>query len=407
MSDFIDSFMELTTDALSPEIFRRWSAISMLGGALERRVWIKNGSKIAFPNLYVLLVAPPGVGKYIIEDVRELWSATCQPGTKIPAFHVAPDSMTKAALVDRLAKSTTTFLGTGSVPLKYNSLLVAAEEFSILLPAYDLEYIGTLNGIFNNKSEHVEERRHGPSRELRIVNPQLNILGGAQPAWLQNLFPEEAWSTGLGRRLIMIYASETPHRSLFHESDIDPELKPQILSRLSQTASLYGQMKWTEDAMKRIDLWHLGGAQPVPNHPKLSSYNKSRSLFALKLSLISSVSRSSELIIRDVDVDRALGWLLDAERLMPDIFRAMLGKSDRDVIRELHLVMWGKWTENQRLVGRPNIKGEFMRQFLIERVPHEKVASIIKASEDAKIIDRIGGTEDDWKPRPMYGNGVQ
>jgi len=31
------------------------------------------------------------------------------------------------------------------------SLLVAAEEFSVLVPKYDMEYIGTLNSIWNKQ----------------------------------------------------------------------------------------------------------------------------------------------------------------------------------------------------------------------------------------------------------------
>src|SRR5438067_5724999 len=92
--DFIESFLKLTEGTRTPELFRLWSAIALVGGALERRVWINNGDGTVFPNMFILLVAPPGVGKFVIEEVRSLWTESCEPGTKIPAFHVAPDNMT-------------------------------------------------------------------------------------------------------------------------------------------------------------------------------------------------------------------------------------------------------------------------------------------------------------------------
>lgn len=398
MTDFIDLFMEHTKGASSPDIFRLWSGISMVAGALERRVWIKIGPRHSYPNLYVLLVAPPGVGKFIIEEVRDLWKSTMQPGVQIPAFHVAPNSMTKASLIDALAESTIVHTPKEAKPFKYHSLLIAAEEFSVLLPSYDMEYIGTLNGIWSNPSEHEETRRHGPKRETKIENPTLNMLGGAQPTWLASLFPEEAWGTGLARRLFMVYSTDTPHRGLFYEPEIDPNTRRDLLLRLGEFSRLYGQMKWEPEANEMLAKWYDSGSpnmggNPVPQHTKLQHYNKSRGYFSIKLSIIAACSRSNEMIIRAEDVDRALGWMLQAERYMPDIFRAMLGKSDRDVIDEMHTYVMGKFGKDRNPVAVEDI-----RRFMLERVPHDKVEGIIQSAERANLIARVAGTGTDEKP---------
>ncbi len=403
MPDFIEQFLELTEGTRTPAIFRLWSGIACVAGALERRVWISNGDGTVFANMFTLLVAPPGVGKFVIETVKSLWSDACQPNTKIPAFHVSPDSMTNASLIDTLSESSTTFLPPGEPPFKYHSLLVPAEEFSVLVPKYDMEYIGTLNSIWNNKSKHEERRRHGPAKKTVIENPQLNILAGVQPSYLASLFPEEAWSTGLGRRLMMIYSSETPKLSLFYKANRRDGLKADLLTRLNSFYGLYGTMRWTESAMHHIDKWYMNGEEPVPQHTKLSYYNKSRGVFALKLSMISAVARSNEMIIIDEDIERALGWLLEAERVMPDIFRAMVGKSDKDVLAEMQMYVTAKYAQSK---PKP-VSGEFIRRFLLERVPHEKVSSLIDAAEKANIIARVGGSVDDYLPRPKWGSGVE
>lgn len=406
--DFVDSFLRLTEGTRTPALFRLWSGIALLAGALERRVWITNGDGTVFPNMYTLLVAPPGVGKYVIEYVRQLWTDSCEFGTKIPAFHVAGDSMTNASLIDSMAEAQTTFLPPGKPPFKYHSLLVAAEEFSVLVPKYDMEYIGTLNSIWNNKAKHEERRRHGKQQKTIIDNPQLNMLAGVQPSYLASLFPEDAWSTGLGRRLMMVYSSETPKLSLFHKANREHNLQDKVLYRLSQFRSLYGNMQWEEEAMSLVDDWYMNGELPVPSHSKLQFYCKTRGVFALKLALIASISRSDEMIIRKEDVDRGLGWMIEAERVMPDIFRAMVGKSDKDVISEMHMYVTAKFGS---MAGKPlserMVQGESIRQFLLERVPHEKVESIIRAAEAANIIARVGGTEDKWVPRPKWGPSVE
>lgn len=400
-ADFVLDFMSLTEDVLSPDIFRLWSAISTVAGAVGRRVWVKNEQGNVYPNLYVLLVAPPGVGKSVIDRVRDLWYDTVEPGSKIPAFAVAPDSMTKAALIDTLAKSKKMFLPPTGAPFIHHSLLVAAEEFSVLLPAYDMEYIGTLNSIWNNKRVHEESRRYGPKQSVVIENPQLNLLGGAQPAWLASIFPEDAWNTGIGRRMIMIYAAKAPWKDIWQERDEKPELRESLLTRLGQMSKLWGQARIEREAVEHLQNWDREGQKPIPTHSKLVHYLSSRYLQIIKLALISAASRletdsSGLLLVRLIDVRRAMEWLFSAEALMPDIFRAMMGKSDKDVIDEMHLWVSGAYLRNK---NKP-VDGSAIRAFLLQRLPHDKVESIILASERANIIARSAGTQDSWVPRP-------
>lgn len=402
-NDFIAEFMAFTEGAMSPDIFRRWSAIALVAGACERRVWIKMGPRITFPNLYTLLVAPPGVGKYVIETVRDLWASAHEPGTKIPAFKVAPDSMSKASLMDTLGKAKgTAFPPTGGM-ITYHSLLIAAEEFSVLLPGYDLEYIGSLNSIYNNKTFHEEVRRTGSVRELKIDFPQLNILAGAQPGWLASVFPEEAWSTGLASRLIMVYAPDVPLKDLFDDPGEPQALRASLLAKLARISELYGQMLWHPDAVELVRQWHLAGGPPVPTHTKLAHYIRRRtSLHMPKLAIVSAIARTGEKVIEAIDVKRAIEWLLEAEALMPDIFRAMIGKSDTQVIEELHFFLTSLWVKNKQ---QP-VHERALFAFLAQRVPSDKIEKLITVAERSNIITRMAGTST-FKPLPKHEHGVE
>ena len=404
-ADFIIDFMTLTQDVLSPDIFRLWAGISLVAGALERRVWLRNSQGAVFPNFYILLVAPPGVGKQIIDRVRDLWRDTCEPGTKIKAFHVAPDSMTKASLIDTLQKSKKMVVPPEGGPVYFHPLLVAAEEFSVLLPAYDMEYIGTLNGLWNNKAVHHEVRRTGAKQDVEIEKPYLHLLGGAQPAWLASIFPEDAWSTGIGRRMIMIYSSAGVWKDVWAEYDDRPELRASLVQRLGLLSKAYGQMAIERQAAEYLSDWDRSGRKPEPVHAKLAHYNASRNFQLIKLSMVSAASRG-ELFekvpaVRLEDVKRAQSWLFEAEAIMPDVFRAMIGKSDKDVIDELHL-----WAQATFLRSKKPIPGNLMRQFLLDRVPHDKVESILNLADTAKIITREVGSND-WIPRPRYDKGME
>ena len=402
-TDFVGDFMSLTEGAMSPDIFRRWAAISLVAGALERRVWAVTSLGTCFPNLYVLLVGNPGIGKHIIENARQLWHDACQSGSKAPAFHVAPSSMTKASLIDRLAKAKTTKLTPKGPPLVYHSLLIAAEEFGVLLPDYDLEYIGTLNAIFNCDPVHEETRRHGPAQEIRIENPQINILGGAQPAWLYSVFPENAWSTGISRRLIMVYSNETPFRE-FSDMPIEHEVAAEfMLHRLTDISILYGQASWTKSAVVHFAKWHREGRPPKTTHSKLVHYEGSRTLLATKLAVVSAVSRTGMTVIDEIDTRRAIEWLTDAERVMPDIFREMIGKSDSQVIDDLHFFVTALWAKSKQ---KP-VNGEMIWEWLRQRVPSDKIEKILMVAERSNVLQRVPNSLDLWTPRPRHERGVE
>lgn len=397
-TDFIGDFMSLTEGAQSPDLFRKWSAISTVAGALERRVWAKAGDRPTFANMYVLLVAPPGVGKQIIDDVHELWQDAMEPGSKTPAFRVAPDNTSKAALMDTLAKAKQIRLSAKGPAITYHSLLVAAEEIQVLMPTFDPEYIGALNKIFNNPPSHSEARRHGPVRELRIDQPQLNILAGAQPSYFISTFPEEAWSTGLIRRIIMVYSAESRFQDLFTFTEGRDSQHRKVLKKLGFFSTLYGQMQWTPDAAASISAGHKTGFQPEPKHSKLAHYLRSRTMFVIKLAMISAVSRTGQLVIDEIDIKRSVSWLLEVEQLMPDIFREMIGKSDAQVIEETHYYVMREFARGK---SKP-VTGDRIMQFLLQRTPSEKAEKIMLMMDRAGLVVRVAGSQDLFVPRPRH-----
>lgn len=397
-NDFIESFMELTEGISSPVQFRLWTAISLVAGACERRVWARATRMQTFPNLYVLLTAAPGIGKQVISLAKGLWKNTTEPGSGIKSFRVAPSQMTKASLVDSLAKAKQfRLLKHGNYT--YHSLLIAAEEFQVLLPTYDQEYIATLNEVFNNPDMPYEEvRRTGSVKEIEIPFPQLNILAGVQPSYFVSTFPEEAWTTGFARRILMIYAAETPFQDLFQEHpDDDLAASPEYESlrwQLGAVGQMYGQMAWEPAASEKLGKWHRSHGPPVPTHSKLVHYNNSRTMFAIKLSIVSAVAGTGQLVIREGDVTRGLAWLLAAEAKMPDVFREMLGKSDSQVIDELHYMVTMVFAKDRKAVST-GLLWEFLRQ----RVPSEKIEKILLAAERSGALVHPAGAQDLWIPR--------
>src|SRR5882724_11244346 len=202
--DWLDQYMSYTDGITSPEIYRLWSGISAIAGALERRVWVETSRGVLYPNMFCLLVGPPGVGKSnAISIVEELWYSSKK-------FKVAPNNVTKAALVDALLEADRKIiLPNGGGLVEYHCLLTSSSEFGVLVPAHDLEFLSVLNYIYDNPKVYRENRR-SLNKNIEIIHPQITILAGTQPGFLASLLPEEAWSMGFTSRIIMIYAGVPP-----------------------------------------------------------------------------------------------------------------------------------------------------------------------------------------------------
>lgn len=183
-ADWIEGFLSHTENISSPPLFRKWGAIATIAGALERKVWVRSLGSRLFPNMYTVLVAPPGVGKTEITwRIRKLWES-------LEDHHIASTSVTKASLIDELAEANRRWVEINSADpvTHFNSLLLCINELGVLLPAYENEFMNTLTDLWDCK--HYSERRRTSKIEIDIDNPQLNLVAACTPSYLMHVLPE-------------------------------------------------------------------------------------------------------------------------------------------------------------------------------------------------------------------------
>jgi hypothetical protein len=393
LSDWIDTYVEETAEVPSPPQYRLWSAITAVSGVLERKVWTVGSAGPIYPNMLTLLVGPPATGKTnAIRPIRDLWA-------KIQGLHIAPDDVTKASLIDALSEATRTVITNSTQAYSFSALVAPVSEFGVFFPNYDLSFLSIINNIYDSPAVHTEKRRI--NGELTINKPYIVMLAGTQPDFLNALMPETAWGMGFTSRLTMIYAGEAPPSDLFAKVTV----KSSSLARdLGKIFTYNGEYAWSKNAADELNAWHRAGCPPAPSHSRLTHYNGRRSLNAIKLSMISAASRSPELIVTVEDVERAKSWLLEAEKLMPDIFRAMGQRSDSQIIADMHYAMYKKWSA-VALGSRKAVSTEDLYSFLYSRVPSEKIPRLIEVAWRTGFF-RKGSFPDEWVPQSVQSFGT-
>ncbi|KKL16209.1 hypothetical protein LCGC14_2497870, partial [marine sediment metagenome] len=60
LNDWVSGYIEYSQETESPLSYHVWTGISLLAAALQRRVYIRWGYEILYPNMYIVLVGPSG-----------------------------------------------------------------------------------------------------------------------------------------------------------------------------------------------------------------------------------------------------------------------------------------------------------------------------------------------------------
>lgn len=364
LASWIESFVEQTANEDSPLLYRRWTAISMIAAALEQKVWIKTSREL-YPNLYMLIVGHPGVGKTRILSVARRLALT------LSEFHLAPISMTFAALVDALDTAKRQVLVPSQPdPVQFNSLYICAGEFGAFMHKYDNEMIDGLAAFYDN--DVYGQNRRGNEIRIKIESPQVNMIAGVTPQNLLHFMPERAWGQGFTSRIIMIFSDE---RIIGDDFAIRAPTKLNELEQdLNTINQLYGQFHITQEYVDCINNWRQLGEPPVPDHPKLTHYITRRRVHLYKLSMVSAVDRSNALVLTREDFNRAMNWLSEAELFMPEVFKAGTTNVDGQAMDEIaHFVLAtdrGEGVSEQRIT-----------HFARERVPLHSILRIIEIME--------------------------
>ena len=379
LEDWVEAFSSHTEYITSPAIFRKWGGIACIAGALERKVWVRSQGANLFPNIYTILVGPPGVGKSAVTSrIQALW-------TELPDHHLAPSNTTKAGLMDALAESTRVVLRPKDTPsvVEFNSMKVLSNELGVLLPAYDGEFMSTLTDLYDG-TPYEERRRSNKAGPLKIDAPQFNLLAATTPAHLHDFLPAGAFDQGFLSRCFLIYSGEIILRPLFESAAIDADQWKKLILDLKHIALMFGEMRFSPDAAEAITAWHMGGRVPVPGHPKLHNYATRRTLHLLKLCMVACASNADDYTISIEHYQTALDWLLEAEAYMPDIFKSMNSGGDAKAIEECWYFCFQIYAKKKEPVPEARLI-----QFLQERVPAHSVERVLSVMVKAGLFKTV------------------
>ena len=362
--NLIDEFVKDTPTLESPEVFRKWAAIALIAGVAQRRVWCNIGKGALFPNQYIMLVSPPGVGKSVVLNVVEsLWKQTA-------GLYIGDAKTTIQGLLDFISDSASP-VNMNGLPVNTHPMTCAPREYGTFMTAYDLTVLNILNDFWDCPSVFTERTRGGGMNKIEY--PVLNLISGTQPSYLNNVLPEEAWSLGFCSRLILVFAYEARKMRTRERMNAKPFDEGKYLPFLAKLQKAEGEMKFTDEAIDFFDEWTMDeNMAPVPMHPKLESYLKTAMARALAEGSMTITKRHLELAKAD---------LIDMESQMPDIFKDIDKDSDKVILDEVKLFLirisaGGKAFPERRLV-----------QYLSTKIAPQRIGFFMDLLQQSQFIE--------------------
>ena len=240
--------------------------------------------------------------------------------------------MSASSLIDAVAKAKRTIIRLPEGPLEYNTLYITADELGAFMHEHDKEAIAVLSAFYDPTP--YGQTRRGNDLNIKIKSPQVNLICGTTPSNLMSFMPEVAWEQGFTSRIIMVFSDQRTIGDDF--ADIDTNLSPELVHDLNRISSLVGKFEVTSAYRDAVNDWRKIGEPPKPTHPKLIHYCTRRRVHLYKLSMLSAIDRSDTLLLTVDDFNRAMGWLLEVEAEMPDIFKAGAGNADAKAMDEIY-----------------------------------------------------------------------
>lgn len=310
LKDWIKTFLEYTDQAESPIDYLRWTALSTIAGAAQRKVYMDMELYYVMSNMYVVLVGPPGSKKSTaIRQGRKILG-------KVPEIHMTADSPSVVGLMEDFKE----------IPTKeHQSLNAFIYELSSLYENAKDSMTGFLTAIYDGDSDYIKRTRVGGKEHIPF--PWLNMIAGTTPTWLGDNLTKAAIEGGLVARTIYVHSDELilmtprPKKSPRHE-----KLKEDLVHDLSYISTLRGEFTFTQEAGDWYDAWYLDRSRfPRIADNRTTGYYHRKAIHLLKVAMAVSLAKKDELILEYEDLQVALALLDSVEAGMAKAFSSVGG----------------------------------------------------------------------------------
>lgn len=291
---------------------------------MKRHVWADRASFKCYPNMYVVLVGHPGIGKGTA--INPAISMLKDAGT----VNIISDRVTIEYILEKLAKGfpAQQILPGGGVAFTNDATcLISAPELQVFAAASQAT-LSILTDLWDNK-EHPWDYGTKTQGKYLINKPTINLLGGTTPEWLISAIPQSAVSGGFTRRVNFVYAKTRAQKIAWPQVHNHTNVWQNLIDDLRHMSTLQGEVKFDDEASRVFEKFYLSKDCETSewDDEATASYKTTKAIHAIKLAIVLTIARRDSLVITKSDIEEAITAVTEVESTISLVFRAV-GESD-------------------------------------------------------------------------------
>lgn len=375
--DWLEMYLKYSQNSEPPRLYHIWTGLVAIASVLQRKVWLNWGYEDIYPNMYVVLVGPPGGRKGTAMKIAK-------PFMHDLDISLSSDSLGSIQSLYKELMDATQTAKIGNKIIEHRSLSVWSEELQVFLTDNDPRLIANLTDLYDcpkNWKYTTLKRGHED-----VSNCWLNIFGAITPSLLQYRLSQDAVGGGLISRIIFVvgYGRDKRCPITFLSAEED-ELRMKLLDDLADIKLLSGPFKPTQKFIEEYTKWYMGtSATAGVNNDKFVGYNNRRALHLRKLCMLLSASQNDQMKLTKKHFDMALYILKHTEAQMPNAFygigRGMHSGVLTDVMR---------YIQDHKSVNFP----ELLKRFQLDALPNEMETYLSLLEQSGTIKKEISCTD--------------
>jgi len=311
LNDWIESYLHFTRHHIAEERLHLWSALGVLGVAINKSRWMDSGYHRTYPNLYITFIGPSGVGKSTSSNLA--FDILREAQLKIKIFS---DSITAAGLVEFMSMSTITYEIEGKIITKTPVVVYASEIGTMLTKKNSLEELTLLlTELFNRDTDYENRTKTGGKTIIR--GPNLSFFACCFPEWIVENLTSVALKSGFLGRMLTVYTFKKRSNKTEKLTEEEWKVRDDLIHDLQIISNQSIEMVWSVEAEKVYTTWEQ--SQPLDltsdDAIEVQGFVSRKAQFIKKLSILFATSRKDCMNIIEVsDLNRAFELLEECEQ---------------------------------------------------------------------------------------------
>lgn len=304
--------------------FHTWAGLSAIAGALERKVWLPWSDTFSYyPNIFVLLVSLPGVGKSTA--LNKAVGLLTELHSREGKLNIIPSQVTEAKFIELMGNAVPFEQGT---KIHYQSAgYYWASEASNSLKAVYGDLLPCLTDFYD--CPQFWEKATKKDDKLTLRNVCLNLLAGSTFDYLGKMVTDENIMGGFASRLIyVVHRDKLTRNQQFQlggadDSKARSEYRRALIEDLSQIHNMIGAFTATREFGRAWEEWYprFEARRQDIQSEKLQSLLVRTNTNAIKCAMLFSAAESNDRELRIEHWDHAITLLEPIEAALPGIFQ--------------------------------------------------------------------------------------